>query len=1152
MIYFCHKNIMKQLGYIYKYNEDENKGILVYGYNYGPIWDKIKPLLFNRTNCKTVIKTGDLVYFDNVDNFLSITKASLKNFDRELFCNMISHKPNESYNTYFEKTHIRYEDISDLPSSVIYQEKESEEIINKTENPIDDIPSNINFSLNIGGKEYNIDPLSGNPFNDEFGEDFFEEKIKLPKDIDSLYKLFGRYRHNDRIYLYESNDSESQIIALNDLRNWIDDETLSSKQYYGKNSQEFLDIYKLFFEQEKEQTQKIDSSYSPLEKLLSKLSDNDIDNIIKTLPKLQPLLPEHYCLRHLSSLSLCYFFPSKKVLISFLEFKVNSINSTEAFIELLNSLKSVRSYLREGYGIYFKDVSQELHQIWNLLAKKFNEDIYPYINSEIRHLTMGKIKIHPIADDILSDECKRTYSIGLFIESHNLLISNQNDSTAISFYANSIDGLHDTDLEILGNIIKKDINTQLKRIVNKESTDCESVVSICDYFSNWIDEKTISYCRKTGETHLLQSNNIETLISLYKYHLLEEKNFCDRFIKLSQDLSVKRCSELLYDGVDGKIALPEAIQESIVIRIFKEANFRKNSDYKQITLSYSTQIYNCEDLLNWLYSRVNDKKLSKDIFYRLGEIYTEEFSKEDKWDLFTKGLIYRPDTDILKEKIKKLYIKFSNTERNDYLQWQLDIDKLKQDNKYLARTYAQKLLCENLGKESKVNVILFSISLLDNNSKKIILKHGDKKLNFYIWSLYPNENIDLDSLDNYYDTLPIIIQIRILRYLFYLKANSVISFSIEDLYRKVKHFDKEHVSHIVLFIIAALYYNLSDNSFSQISQKNMEEYFNMPIDSAVVYLFHEAKGAINSFFYKCNGRMLVNDTISYDEKFYRYGKIEFKEINKKPFYVVSFYDTPISQYGEDIYDFDYLILDNVIDTLTENFPYKKVGNDYLIDIKYKIELMDYVRYYHIDDKCNLFPKSTMAECPDTVVEFKNYKFCKSNFCHNLDPDLKIPFTWCDAKPCTHHYWRLNPTSNWENYKFIDLVSILKDCKTEEKYAIYKKNSEVSSFINSLYMDFFKDKKTPDQIQINKFESEKDQGRWKQGMSITTNIDLEDNEEDDNEYSASNDYNDYSKSSGEEPTYNKYRGSYAQDEMGYSDDDIDTIFDGDPDAYWNID
>lgn len=37
-----------------------------------------------------------------------------------------------------------------------------------------------------------------------------------------------------------------------------------------------------------------------------------------------------------------------------------------------------------------------------------------------------------------------------------------------------------------------------------------------------------------------------------------------------------------------------------------------------------------------------------------------------------------------------------------------------------------------------------------------------------------------------------------------------------------------------------------------------------------------------------------------------------------------------------------------------------------------------------------------------------------------------------------------------------------------------------------------------------------------------------------------------------PTYEKYGGSWAQDVEGYSDDDIDTIFDGDPSAYWNID
>lgn len=33
---------------------------------------------------------------------------------------------------------------------------------------------------------------------------------------------------------------------------------------------------------------------------------------------------------------------------------------------------------------------------------------------------------------------------------------------------------------------------------------------------------------------------------------------------------------------------------------------------------------------------------------------------------------------------------------------------------------------------------------------------------------------------------------------------------------------------------------------------------------------------------------------------------------------------------------------------------------------------------------------------------------------------------------------------------------------------------------------------------------------------------------------------------------KYAGSYAHDVEGWSDEDIDTVFDGDPEAYWNID
>lgn len=35
-------------------------------------------------------------------------------------------------------------------------------------------------------------------------------------------------------------------------------------------------------------------------------------------------------------------------------------------------------------------------------------------------------------------------------------------------------------------------------------------------------------------------------------------------------------------------------------------------------------------------------------------------------------------------------------------------------------------------------------------------------------------------------------------------------------------------------------------------------------------------------------------------------------------------------------------------------------------------------------------------------------------------------------------------------------------------------------------------------------------------------------------------------------YGNYEGSYAQDYAGFSDDVIDDAFEGDPDAYWNID
>ncbi len=39
---------------------------------------------------------------------------------------------------------------------------------------------------------------------------------------------------------------------------------------------------------------------------------------------------------------------------------------------------------------------------------------------------------------------------------------------------------------------------------------------------------------------------------------------------------------------------------------------------------------------------------------------------------------------------------------------------------------------------------------------------------------------------------------------------------------------------------------------------------------------------------------------------------------------------------------------------------------------------------------------------------------------------------------------------------------------------------------------------------------------------------------------------------EDQHYDEYAGSYAQEVEGWSDEMIDDVLDGDPDAYWNID
>ena len=56
------------------------------------------------------------------------------------------------------------------------------------------------------------------------------------------------------------------------------------------------------------------------------------------------------------------------------------------------------------------------------------------------------------------------------------------------------------------------------------------------------------------------------------------------------------------------------------------------------------------------------------------------------------------------------------------------------------------------------------------------------------------------------------------------------------------------------------------------------------------------------------------------------------------------------------------------------------------------------------------------------------------------------------------------------------------------------------------------------------------------------------EKEDNRYDEPDGWHNYN----ERDTYGQYSGSYAQDVEGLSDNFINDVLDGEPDAYWNID
>ena len=222
---------MKKIGYIYRYNDNEKKGILMYGYNRSNrsvYYLKFPPILFSLSDCISSVKTGQLVYFDLDDKTVSnIERASLSNFKYEFINSLIRCKENESEDSFFiDNTIISFERLDNI---IIPNEDNQKQIENTL---VDD--DFVFWGWDLKG----IDETADSSFTMVHDSVITNENNNhLPETIQELFNCFGKYKHRFR--------KESTSVNVIDLSLWVDSEVLNT-EYYGKKVDELLFLYNLY------------------------------------------------------------------------------------------------------------------------------------------------------------------------------------------------------------------------------------------------------------------------------------------------------------------------------------------------------------------------------------------------------------------------------------------------------------------------------------------------------------------------------------------------------------------------------------------------------------------------------------------------------------------------------------------------------------------------------------------------------------------------------------------------------------------------------------------------------------------------------------------------------------------------------------------
>lgn len=776
---------MKKIGYIHRYDRKEEKGILVYGYNKDLLRNSPAPILFSKSQCKTSVRTGVLVYFeiDKDKTVRDIEYASIFNFDKELLLSYASVYDTKEWNECEKETHICYQNIFEQKDFFSHKEMVSldnvkEDVTCVEQYESDDVTSKYKDE---SGEEFDREAYD---FDEELGVldwGLYEDEDESDEDFDEVLDVID----SDEITL---DDDQTVIIDILNPSLWIPLIPKSRKNYYGKNESEVKDLFEILVAKRRKnheeylskcrrskrelQTLSIDMqrvSYPELfqddcvspawTRLLSRLSFTEIKNIYCSYPLLQPVLPEAFCEEYLDILSEDYGFPSVSIAEKYLKNAIRNIHTSTEYSYYKRMIYTIKNCIARhlpGEGVPFCAIERKkLGNITISLGKR-QKKVINYIQNQISE---ANPELPLELRHSINDNKSLLLQIGEFYDFVRELPKEIVESDFLNYRLKELkekyQEIPDTAHIFLDSYLRSTLNVYLIGSLKSGELSPYELHIILKELSKWIDRSFLSTHLGLIESIFSKTNDVLDLLSAFEYKYIQENHFIQRYYELAADRSDEQCLRDLFEYIEPHF--PEELQLYILRRVLSHYGLKFSycsCGDKNYNFPFDVMVHSLNDFLKWMNENTYSNEhrigyISRNVSKQIQKDILSTLSEEESWYLFANDILYMPNANSVKKRLLDAYSKLKFEEeyfKKDCFQEQMAIDVVNKHNTQLI-----KLIIDKLNPKYR----LYVEERIDGFGK------------LYLWSLNLTEKIDWNCMNLYFAELPDDSQIKVFKYLFF-------------------------------------------------------------------------------------------------------------------------------------------------------------------------------------------------------------------------------------------------------------------------------------------------------------------------------------------------------------------------------------------------